>query len=153
MPWVKNGEIWVGRHEPYGLVVISKASMQRKGYLRVFFVGRDEYADCDPDTMREHTTGKNISKEDAERSLQAFLTVRNRELEENNRKYLTKIGKGHSGTRLRDETKAIRITHCFACKEHLDSSINLECRGCGWILCQCGACGCGFVRSEANNGS
>ena len=37
-----------------------------------------------------------------------------------------------------------RVTHCYACKELLDNSIDLECTACNWIICSCGACGCGW---------
>jgi hypothetical protein len=37
-----------------------------------------------------------------------------------------------------------RITHCYNCKHHLDNTIDVECVGCGWIICSCGACGCGY---------
>ena len=36
-----------------------------------------------------------------------------------------------------------RVTHCYACKAALDNSIKLECTACNWIICSCGACGCG----------
>lgn len=36
-----------------------------------------------------------------------------------------------------------RLTHCWSCKQPLSSFINLECEGCKWIICSCGACGCG----------
>ncbi|HIA01094.1 MAG TPA: DUF3553 domain-containing protein [Myxococcales bacterium] len=39
-----------------------------------------------------------------------------------------------------------RTPDCFACKCPLDSTIQDECLGCRWILCNCGACGCGWVR-------
>lgn len=37
-----------------------------------------------------------------------------------------------------------RTTHCYRCKSNLDNSINLECSACRWIVCYCGACGCGW---------
>jgi hypothetical protein len=37
-----------------------------------------------------------------------------------------------------------RCTHCWACKHPLDSEVDLQCYACGWILCRCGGCGCGF---------
>lgn len=37
-----------------------------------------------------------------------------------------------------------RITHCYSCKKHLDNKFDIECRKCGWIICFCGACGCGY---------
>lgn len=40
-----------------------------------------------------------------------------------------------------------RVTHCWSCKRHLDSSVDVECAVCGWILCRCGACGCGYDES------
>jgi hypothetical protein len=39
-----------------------------------------------------------------------------------------------------------RVTHCWNCKEHLDNLFDLECSACGWIICRCGACGCGYGR-------
>jgi hypothetical protein len=40
-----------------------------------------------------------------------------------------------------------RITHCWRCKTHLNSSRHEECPACGWIICpECGACGCGYYR-------
>lgn len=32
------------------------------------------------------------------------------------------------------------------CRGNLDNSVDLEGSACGWILCRCGACGCGYRR-------
>jgi hypothetical protein len=45
----------------------------------------------------------------------------------------TRLGLGHR-----------RITHCYNCKSHLDNAVDVECSACGWIVCHCGACGCGY---------
>lgn len=37
-----------------------------------------------------------------------------------------------------------RVTRCWFCKHPLDNAVDSECNTCRWILCQCGACGCGF---------
>lgn len=37
-----------------------------------------------------------------------------------------------------------RVTHCYDCKHPLDSVIDYECNKCGWLVCDCGACGCGY---------
>lgn len=37
-----------------------------------------------------------------------------------------------------------RHTHCWQCRTSLDSGIELSCIACGWIICWCGACGCGY---------
>ncbi len=45
------------------------------------------------------------------------------------------------------DVRAGRVTHCYACKRHLDGSVHGACRRCGWIRCPlCGACGCGYGR-------
>lgn len=41
--------------------------------------------------------------------------------------------------------KMHRKTHCYACKRDLDNLVDLECKACGWIICRCGACGCGYI--------
>jgi hypothetical protein len=45
----------------------------------------------------------------------------------------TRLGLGHR-----------RLTHCYRCKNHLDNAVDVECSGCGWIVCHCGACGCAY---------
>jgi hypothetical protein len=37
-----------------------------------------------------------------------------------------------------------RVTHCYSCKMHLESDLFMECSACRWIVCICGACGCGY---------
>jgi len=37
-----------------------------------------------------------------------------------------------------------RTTHCYDCQQKLDSDVDVECTRCHWIICSCGACGCGF---------
>ena len=36
-----------------------------------------------------------------------------------------------------------RMTHCWNCKKPLSNLISVECESCKWIICSCGACGCG----------
>ncbi len=48
----------------------------------------------------------------------------------------TRAATGRSSTR-------VRKTWCWNCKSDLDNRIQLECNDCGWIICECGACGCG----------
>ena len=37
-----------------------------------------------------------------------------------------------------------RITHCYQCRSHLDEAQHWNCSVCRWIVCPCGACGCGY---------
>ena len=65
---------------------------------------------------------------------------------ERHKERLERLGKEYLG--VRPATKKPlrrRITHCYACKVPLDNSLDIECISCNWILCTCGACGCGYV--------
>jgi len=42
------------------------------------------------------------------------------------------------------ENRVHRLTHCYECHHKLDSAIAFECNECGWLVCACGACGCGY---------
>jgi len=44
----------------------------------------------------------------------------------------------------RGSTRRHRVTHCYSCKFSLNNAINPECSKCGWIICECGACGCQY---------
>jgi hypothetical protein len=55
---------------------------------------------------------------------------------------LRKHGREYTG--VTESNRRHRTTHCYACKEHLDSSLHLECNSCAWLVCYCGACGCGY---------
>lgn len=59
--------------------------------------------------------------------------------------FLEKIGKPNLGYIDNAVPKMKRVTHCYSCKQTLDNSVNIECKACSWIICPCGACGCGWV--------
>ncbi len=66
-------------------------------------------------------------------------------LTEKHKEILARLGLPYKG--LRPATpRHRRVTHCYACWQHLDNSVDVECVTCGWILCTCGACGCGYSR-------
>ena len=64
-------------------------------------------------------------------------------LEEKHREMLKRLGLPYEGVRPATPRHR-RVTHCYSCKERLDNSVDVECIVCGWILCTCGACGCGY---------
>lgn len=68
-----------------------------------------------------------------------------RDLEERHRAKIAETDKQYLGVRLAQRGHRKRVTHCYSCRSALDNSINLECKACGWILCSCGACGCGYA--------
>lgn len=74
----------------------------------------------------------------------SFVAVK-KEAENEHRSKLEKLGLPFKGISFNSK-KSHRATHCWDCKEALDSYIDLECNACGWILCKCGACGCGYSK-------
>jgi|LauGreDrversion4_2_1035121.scaffolds.fasta_scaffold73552_4 DnaJ-class molecular chaperone len=44
------------------------------------------------------------------------------------------------------ERDPVRVTHCWSCKQDLDSRVDTVCGLCGGITCGCGACLCGRSR-------
>ncbi len=68
----------------------------------------------------------------------------NTAIETRHRKFLKDKGISYPGTKKPGKRK--RATNCYSCKKHLDNDIDKECRACGWIICFCGACGCGYAR-------
>ncbi len=71
--------------------------------------------------------------------------LKRHEIESRHRQRLEAAGFPYKGVRQR--TSQLRWTHCYSCKSRLTSATELECASCGWILCKCGACGCGYVRA------
>jgi hypothetical protein len=59
--------------------------------------------------------------------------------------YFSRLGIPDPGTRAGRGIEHKRVTHCYACKGALDNSVDLECMTCGWMLCTCAACGCGYT--------
>jgi len=54
---------------------------------------------------------------------------------------IQKSGRPYLGVRPAGTTHH-RVTHCWRCHHLLDNAVDIECVGCGWIICLCGACGC-----------
>jgi hypothetical protein len=59
------------------------------------------------------------------------------------KQFLENLGISWGGTIFSKHHK-IRSTHCYNCKTALTTHIDIECVSCGWLLCTCGACGCGW---------
>jgi|TARA_B110000503_G_C7119083_1_gene401634 hypothetical protein len=70
-----------------------------------------------------------------------------RSIGETHKIFLDKIGIEHSDViniSLKKNTNRIRHTHCWSCKHPIDNTTYYECDICSWIICFCGACGCGY---------
>lgn len=62
----------------------------------------------------------------------------------NHQVFLKNKGLPNKGVARSEPNKRHRITHCYSCKNSLDNEINSQCAACQWIICECGACGCGY---------
>ncbi len=108
------GELWVGYHQKLGPVIYNKRSQRGLPDTQVRLYKVNE---CATGTfLKELVRDKLISPDDALwDKIQPAISA-----------YIA----------------AIRITHCYKCKQDLDSVEFSLCNKCGWILCSCGACGC-----------
>ncbi|MEY3788787.1 MAG: hypothetical protein RIQ94_939 [Pseudomonadota bacterium] len=95
---------------------------------------------------------KTAADREQECAEQKALKINNHEIalncerENRHRAFLEERGIPYQGVRLATKVRNHhRITHCYSCKRHLDNAIMTECVTCGWILCNCGACGCGWI--------
>jgi len=62
----------------------------------------------------------------------------------NRRRFLEGIGKAYDSDSAPTKNKPHRTANCYSCKNKLDNFKTPECTTCGWIVCNCGACGCDF---------
>lgn len=65
-------------------------------------------------------------------------------LEKRHKRFLEELGVGFKGVRPASRSRFHRVSRCYSCHEELDNSVDVECMACNWILCMCGACGCGY---------
>ncbi len=65
------------------------------------------------------------------------------ELERNHKEFLK--SRGMTAHMVKLDHIERRVTHCYCCAAPLDSERNWGCSVCSWILCNCGACGCGYT--------
>ncbi len=88
-----------------------------------------------------------INTDDADDDGKVASRKESRELSitEKHKVKLKSAGKPYIGTRQAAPNIPRRVSNCYSCQNTVDNSINLECIACGWILCKCGACGCGFT--------
>lgn len=63
--------------------------------------------------------------------------------EVNRQRFFHKLGISVPRVRSSGSNKP-RQTRCYNCKKAINNEMNAECCSCGWIVCFCGACGCGY---------
>jgi hypothetical protein len=73
-------------------------------------------------------------------------------LKTNHRVWIEELKAKYVGVRASRRSRAAGV-HCYNCKKGLDGTIGLECVGCGWGICECGACGCGRGKTSVGFGN
>jgi uncharacterized small protein (DUF1192 family) len=169
MSWIdyQGRRLWVGQHPKGGLLVYdpSSESARNNENVSLYLVAEDRIGTFRREIIREHVKQHTPDKDEVRSAVEAYLQfldkprrvaeqaakegaeAKRSALEARHRAFLEKGGQQYSGVRIRPNSSPQRITHCWSCKRHLDSSIDLECVACNWILCDCGACGCGWSPS------
>lgn len=82
-----------------------------------------------------------LTPEEQHREFMEVIAMRHRQR-------LERLGFVFKGIRPADHSMFHRVSHCYECGEELDNAVDVECRACNWILCGCGACGCGYSKRK-----
>lgn len=131
---------WVGRHINLGLLVVPEKEIEKSqkddGLLSAFVVSKEEIKRFKSDILRTRLDQGSIAETEAILALDAYVTF-------NHKYYLRKTGRPLAALRYAEQSRG-REPHCYSCHAHLDSHSYLECSGCGWLVCTCGACGCSY---------
>jgi len=100
----------------------------------------EELAALKEATLAEARRWASLTPEEKHRERMAALVERHKER-------LSRLGLAFKGIRLSVASRFHRVTHCYECYGELDNSVDVECVACNWILCECGACGCGYRKA------
>lgn len=153
MGWLSDSGYWIGKHPTLGLVLIDSAEDPGGPYLSVFIVTQNRMAEFGRDQV--DFRGINVSEDVSNDAVRAMQVARLAEsLDRKHKAFLAKNHLAPADIRRRSELLRPRKPKCFHCHAHLDSAISFECVACGWILCECGACGCtqgGGTRPDAKH--
>ena len=96
------------------------------------------------ETIRQENLRVELEKQ--KEHLKLMLEKKQLQAIENHQNFLKNKGLQYHGVAARNVNKFHRVTHCYSCKDSLDNEIDSECAACRWIICECGACGCGYSR-------
>ena len=112
-------------------------------YISAYLLWKDAHIE---DWLKEETVyyHNRLTREAEELKKRQALNLT---LEEIHKERLVKMGKEYRGVRSANKDNLRRrFANCYSCKKNLDNSVDIECVACDWILCKCGACGCGYLR-------
>ena len=132
----ENDKLWVARLNDDTLVFDKR--IPQPGELVTFWsLENNQFIDYE----RGYARGHSIQIKDQAQKANILEKYRGSAVVRHRLK-LQAMGKEYSGIRY-SSNKTRRETNCWSCKSPITSENLPECITCGWILCSCGACGCG----------
>lgn len=162
---MSEANFWVGAIRATGSMWLYDPSLPHDdpNMIYVYYVDRDEMREYPKDYVKKMLSTIKDSSRDAailkylvwfekhgvgfverDRKIKKIeAEERQKRAIERHKEYLLEHGKEYSGI-TQGSNKKHRVTHCYSCKAGLDSSLHIECNACNWLICYCGACGCGY---------
>lgn len=132
----ENEKLWVARLNDQTLV-FDKRIPPSGEIVTFWYLEKDQFINLE----RDHARSNSISIQDQAQKTKILEKYRGSSVVRHRLK-LQAMGKEYSGVRY-SAKKVRRETNCWSCKSPITSENLPECVTCGWILCSCGACGCG----------
>lgn len=154
---LSNGWMFLlARHKQAGLILFDKAHQDGcpAGLLRVFVLARLGTTEFAREEFKKHLSSP-VSDNEFVNLVTAYNEFKRKQglplkasPDVAHANFLLMRGLPEYGVRPREEAKVHRVTKCWNCKEELDNNVDIECTNCNWIICKCGACGCGRETKE-----
>lgn len=148
---------WLAKHAELGLLLYDRADQAgtADGFPRVYRLTTSRSCEVPKELL--NTASAEVSDQDFVKILNSYNEFKANngmkviaeghytpaQTEAKHAMHLERMGMKNVGVRQSESHRVHRTTHCWSCKESLDNHHDLECAGCGWIICECGACGCG----------
>jgi hypothetical protein len=160
-------DIWVGVFGQTNVLIVFDPAIQPAAHsiIYAFSVGRNVIREFDPNEIRKEINavrderralaieqylqwkevkGKEFLRLEPERDQRrAVEAIERKEAIARHRAQIEKLGFEYRGVEEFSD-KQHRATHCYRCKKGLLSTLHIKCMRCGWLICECGACGCGY---------
>jgi len=156
---IMNDKLWVGSLKTSTMCWLYDPSIQHTDPSKIYLFNSATY--CMEEYSKIEMKSALISVNDSNRSIcikdyekwastqtgRKFIEDESGTIEEKllrkHKTFIEMLGKEYKGVKpTKKQTQ--RTTHCYRCKSKLESVINYDCTECGWLICSCGACGCGF---------
>lgn len=126
----------------------TNVKIERNTWNEQFIIHAPKYIALFPSSAEELESLKarwpEIKEKTTREAKESLLTIEQKKADANRRRFLEGIGKPYGNDSAPAANKPHRTANCYSCKRKLDNLKTSECTACGWIVCNCGACGCDF---------